>query len=77
MSVADMLAAARADKAGGAAPATKPEMAESAPAEEVAAAPVAKSAAAAPAAAGIVKIDRSTMSIADMLAYARKSDGQG
>lgn len=71
MSVADMMAAARGEKAGGAAPAAKPPV-------EVKDAPVAKSpAVAAPTEAGIVKIDRSTMSIADMLAYARKSDGQG
>jgi hypothetical protein len=69
MSVAEMLAAARGEKsaapAAGAAPkavaAKSKEAPAPAPAEERPAA----------------KLDRSKMSVADMLAYARKSDGQG
>lgn len=71
MSVADMLAAARAGGAVGAAPA-----AASAPAEEPAAAskPAAKpKAAAAPAASG-EKVDKSKMSIDEMVAWCRTHD---
>jgi hypothetical protein len=71
MSVADMLAAARA---GGAAPAAAPaaeEAAEEAPAKVAPAAKPAKAAAAKPAGG---KVDRSTMSVAEMIAYCRQAD---
>jgi hypothetical protein len=71
MSVADMLAAARAGGGGAAAAPAAEEAAEEAPAE---AAPVAKPAkAAAPKPAG-GRVDRSTMSVADMIAYCRQHD---
>jgi pyruvate/2-oxoglutarate dehydrogenase complex dihydrolipoamide acyltransferase (E2) component len=69
MSVAEMIAAAK----GGAAPAAK---AEPAPPKEEASAPV-PSAAAAPAPkseGGVVKIDRSGMSVDQMVAYCREKD---
>jgi hypothetical protein len=69
MSVADMLAAARAG-GGGAAPAAE-EAAEEAPAKVAPAAKPAKAAAAKPAGG---KVDRSTMSVADMIAYCRQHD---
>jgi hypothetical protein len=71
MSVADMLAAARATGAGGAAAPPAAEEAEEAPAE---AAPVAKPAKAAAAKPAGGKVDRSTMSVADMIAYCRSVD---
>ncbi|HEX4414413.1 MAG TPA: hypothetical protein VH107_12340 [Lacipirellulaceae bacterium] len=72
MSVADMLAAARAGGATGAAPAAAPN----APAEEPAKAskPVPK-AAAAPAKSG-EKVDKSKMSIDDMVTWCRAHDAQ-
>jgi hypothetical protein len=76
MSVADMLAAARA---GGAAGATKAP-AEAAPVQEEAAepeaAPVAAKPNAAPAAKSTEKIDKSKMSIDDMLAWCRAHDAK-
>jgi hypothetical protein len=75
MSVADMLAAARGEKAGGtkAAPA-KPQAQESLTEEEpVAAAPAAT---AAPSSGEIKRVDRSKMSVADMIAYCRKHDAK-
>jgi hypothetical protein len=72
MSVADMLAAARAGGALGAAPAAAPN----APAEEPAAASAPKAApkvAAAPAKSG-EKVDKSKMSIDDMVAWCREHD---
>ena len=77
MSVADMLAAARAGGAAGAAPAA-PKAAASAPAEEAeeapAPAPVKK---AAPAAAkSTEKVDKSKMSIDDMIAWCRQHDAK-
>ncbi len=81
MSVAEMLAAARAGSGGAAAPETKP-LAEAAPVEdaEAAPAPVAKAQAAAPAddrAAIHSRVDRTKMSVADMIAYCRKVDARG
>jgi hypothetical protein len=75
MTVADMLAAARSGGAAGAAPAA-PKAAASAPAEEAeeapAPAPVKK---AAPAAAkSTEKVDKSKMSIDDMIAWCREHD---
>lgn len=81
MSVAEMLAAARAGGAAGAAKSapTQPA-ADEAPAEQgpIAAAPVAKAeAAAAPPSGGEIKrVDKSKMSIADMLAYCREHDAK-
>jgi hypothetical protein len=74
MSVADMLAAARSG-GGAAAPAAKPAPAEEEAEEPAAeAAPVAKPAkAAAPKASG-GRVDRSTMSVADMIAHCRSVD---
>ena len=76
MSVADMLAAARAEKSGDSAAAPAP--AEEAPAAaepEPTPEPEAE-APAAPDSGGVVKVDRSSMSIADMLAYCREKDAQ-
>jgi hypothetical protein len=67
-SVADILAAARAGKAGGAPAKTQAESAPAAPKAEAAPAPE-KSAAA--------KVDRSKMSVADMIAAARAGGAQG
>jgi len=76
MSVADMMAAAR----GGAKAAPAKTQAEEAPAEvedAVESAPVAKSAPAAAAAPGEVKpVDKSKMSIDDMVAYCRERDAE-
>ncbi len=73
MSVAEMLAAARAGTGGAATgPAAKPAPAEEE--EAVEAVPVAKPAkAAAPKATG-GRVDRSTMSVAEMIAYCREHD---
>jgi hypothetical protein len=80
MSVADMLAAARAGGAAGAAKAAPAKTsAEEAPAEpeSPAAAPVAKpEPAAAPSSGEIKRVDKSKMSIADMLAYCREHDAK-
>lgn len=78
MSVAEMLAAARAEKSGGA---TAPVAAKETPAAEPepAAEPTPETPAAAPAAeakVGIPKVDRSAMSVADMLAYCREHDAK-
>jgi pyruvate/2-oxoglutarate dehydrogenase complex dihydrolipoamide acyltransferase (E2) component len=79
MSVADMIAAAK----GGAAPAAKDEpaaLAQEAPApgpsipEPVAKAPAAEAASPAKSDGGIVKIDKSGMSIDQMIAYCREKD---
>ncbi len=77
MSVADMLAAARGEKAGGDAPAAKEEASAAPaapaapPAEEKPAAPAPKADAGEP-----QKIDKSKMSVAEMIAYAKKADKQ-
>ncbi len=81
MSVTDMIAAARAEKGGGAAPApvaTAPaadvapaEVEEPAAEETVAETPAPSKA---PDAGG--KVDRSTMSVEDMIAWCREHDGQ-
>ena len=81
MSVADMLAAARAGGAVGAAPAEATTQPEAAPAEEVAAAePVveapAASEVAAPSGKTIQRVDKSGMSIDDILAYCRQHDAK-
>jgi hypothetical protein len=81
MSVADMLAAARA---GGAAGATKPQVAAPAAKTQAAAPPAEEEApseeAVAPAAAAPAKttekIDKSKMSIADMIAWCRQHDAK-
>lgn len=73
LSVAEMLAAARAGKGGATAAPAAEETAEAAPAAEEAPAPVAK-AAAKKSAGG--PVDRSSMSVADMVAYCREHDGQ-
>lgn len=77
MSVAEMMAAARAETSGGAAPAAE----EAAPEPEAVPEPVAEEPAAAeePAEAptadgGVVKVDKSSMSVADMIAYCREKD---
>jgi len=81
MSVAEMLAAARAGGAAGAAKSapTQPT-ADEAPAEQepVAAAPVAKAetTAAPPSSGEIKRVDKSKMSIADMLVYCREHDAK-
>ncbi|MCH8839974.1 MAG: hypothetical protein IH831_04725 [Planctomycetes bacterium] len=70
MSVAEMLAAARAEKSGDAPPASAPaEEAPSAEPEPAAAEPVAESST-----GDSAKVDRSSMSIADMIAYCREKD---
>lgn len=74
MSVADMLAAARGEKS---APAAEAPAEPAAPAEEEQPAAAAEPAEEAPPAAnsgGVVKIDKSSMSIEDMLAYCREKD---
>jgi hypothetical protein len=72
MSVADMLAAARAGGGGGAAAApAAEEAAEAAPAKAAPAAKPAKAAAPKPAGG---RVDRSTMSVAEMIAYCRSAD---
>ena len=75
MSVADMLAAARGEKSAPPAAESEPEPE---PVEETAEAPAAEpeSAAEAPStdADGIVKIDKSSMSIDEMVAYCREKD---
>ncbi len=67
MSVAEMLAAARAEKSE-AAPAPTEEAPPAEP-EPAAAEPVAESSA-----DGVVKVDRSSMSVAEMIAYCREKD---
>jgi hypothetical protein len=81
MSVADMLAAARAGGDVGAAPAEATTQPEAAPAEEVAAAaPVvetpADSEVAAPSGKTIRRVDKSGMSIDDIIAYCRQHDAK-
>jgi hypothetical protein len=71
MSVADMLAAAR----GGAAAAPAEPVKETLAATE-AAAPAPKAEAAAPPAGDVKPVDKSKMSIAEMLAHARKTDAK-
>jgi hypothetical protein len=70
MSVAEMLAAARAEKSGDA-PAEEAPAEEAPPAEPepAAAEPVAESSE-----GGVVKVDRSSMSVAEMIAYCREKD---
>ena len=71
MSVADMLAAARAEKSGGAPAAEEPA------AEAPAAEPEPAAEAEAPAETSsdeVVGIDKSSMSVADMVAYCREKD---
>lgn len=82
MSVADMLAAARGEKAGPAkATPAKPQPKEP-PVEERAvaaappAAPPAKPATPAPSSGEIKRVDRSKMSVADMIAYCREHDAK-
>ena len=79
MSVAEMLAAARAEKSGGApaAPTPAPVEAKEAPAKEPEP-PTSEPAPepAKPTTPGIVKVDRSSMSVADMLAYCREHDAK-
>lgn len=73
MSVADMLAAAR----GGAAPAAKSKPAPEPEPEPVAEAPAAESEPAAEAApTSVGPVDKSSMSIADMIAYCREHDAE-
>ena len=70
MSVAEMLAAARTEKSGGAPPAPAPaEEAPSAEPEPAAAEPVAESST-----GDSAKVDRSSMSVADMIAYCHEKD---
>jgi len=70
MSVAEMLAAARAEKSAGAPPAPAPaEEAPSAEPEPAAAEPVVESST-----GDSVKVDRSSMGVADMIAYCREKD---
>ena len=68
MSVAEMLAAARGEKSEDAAPAP---VEEAPPAEPE---PAAAEPAAEPSADGVVKVDRSSMSVAEMIAYCREKD---
>jgi len=70
MSVAEMMAAARAEKTGGATAAPAPAATPEPAAEPPAAAAPAKSA------KGVAKVDRASMSIADMLAYCRQKDAK-
>jgi hypothetical protein len=75
MSVAEMLAAAR----GGAAPAAKSETRPEPKAQAPAPAPTPPAEVGSPAAkseGGIVKIDRSGMSVAEMVAYCREKDAE-
>jgi hypothetical protein len=72
MSVAEMLAAARAGDAGGGAAAAPAAEAEAAPAPPKAAAP--KPATAKAASGEIVRVDRNSMSVAEMVAYCREHD---
>jgi hypothetical protein len=76
MSVADMLAAARAGGAGIEKPAPAQPKAPEPPAEEPAVdeAPVVKAAPAAAAGGAVKPVDKSKMSIDDMLAYCRQHD---
>ena len=67
MSVAEMLAAARAEKSGGA-----PAAAEEAPLAEPE--PAAAEPATESSASDVVKVDRSTMSVAEMIAHCREND---
>ena len=78
MSVAEMLAAARAETSGEAAPAAEeaPAEPEPAPEAEPAAEPVAEAPAEESAEGGVVKVDRSSMSVADMIAYCREKDAE-
>jgi hypothetical protein len=68
MSVAEMLAAARGEKSEDAAPAPVEEAPPAEP-EPAAAEPAAESSA-----DGVVKVDRSSMSVAEMIAYCREKD---
>ncbi len=77
MSVAEMLAAARAEKSAGAPPAPAP--AEEAPSAEpakkqAAAEPVAESSTGNSSTGDSAKVDRSSMSVAEMIAYCREKD---
>ena len=73
MSVAEMLAAARGETAGGAA--TAAEEAAPEPEAEPAPEPVAEEAPTEVASEdGVVKVDRSSMSVAEMIAYCREKD---
>lgn len=74
MSVAEMLAAARGEKAGGAAASAEAPPAAEEPAAETAAVP--KAPAEKPAAGGIVKVDRTKLSVAEMIAYCREKDAK-
>jgi hypothetical protein len=78
MSVADMMAAARGEKAGAAKAAPAKPQAEEAPAEKepAAEAPVTKAATPAPSSGEVRRVDRSKMSVADMLAYCREHDAK-
>jgi hypothetical protein len=75
MSVADMLAAARSGGAAGAAPAAAKAAALAAPAEE-APAPVPAKKAASAVAKATEKVDKSKMSIDDMVAWCREHDAK-
>ena len=68
MSVAEMLAAARGEKSEGAAPAPAEEAPPAEP-EPAPAEPAAESSA-----GDVVKVDRSSMSVAEMIAYCREKD---
>lgn len=77
MSVADMLAAARANKPEEAAAAPAAEKPAAPPAAEKPAAPPAASAPApAPESGAPKRVDKSTMSVDDMIAYCRKTDAK-
>jgi hypothetical protein len=79
MSVAEMLAAARAEKSGGTAALAPAAKAAAPPKPEPTAEPTPEPSAPAPAkaAAGdIAKVDRKSMSVADMIAYCREKDAR-
>ncbi len=82
MSVAEMMAAARAETSGGAKPAAEkappepeetpePVAEEPAPAEEAA-----EETSAAESDGGVVKVDKSSMSVEEMIAYCREKDAE-
>lgn len=78
MSVAEMLAAARAEKSGSAPPAAK-EAPAAKPEPEPAAEPTPEPPAPAPTAeerGDVVKVDRTSMSVTDMIAYCREHDAK-
>jgi hypothetical protein len=76
MSVADLLAAARAEKSGGAAatPAAEPATTEEPAAETETPAPEVAESADEPTTGDVVKVDKTSMSVDEMIAYCREKD---